>query len=75
MTDKPSLNEDREPTLVNGAGPKKGNSPVKRNPGEKKRLSYAKDCRNSYGENDKASRKLIPLRKAQQNRVASPGVV
>jgi predicted RNase H-like HicB family nuclease len=31
-------------------------------------LSYAKDCRNTYGENDKASRKNIPLRKAKVNR-------
>jgi hypothetical protein len=40
-----------------------------KSPQEKKALSYEKDCRNSYGENDKASRKLIPLRKAQVNRV------
>lgn len=38
-------------------------------PQEKKALSYAKDRRNTYGENDKASRKLIPLRKARVNRV------
>lgn len=37
-------------------------------PQEKKALSYAKDCRNTYGENDKASRKNIPLRKARVNR-------
>ncbi len=37
-------------------------------PQEKKALSYAKDCRNTYGENDKASRKIIPLRKAKVNR-------
>jgi predicted RNase H-like HicB family nuclease len=37
-------------------------------PQEKKALSYAKDRRNSYGENDKASRKSITLRKAKQNR-------
>jgi len=36
-------------------------------PQEKKILSYAKDCRNGYGENDKASRKAIPRRKQQQN--------
>ena len=46
-----------------------------RAPQEKKALSYAKDRRNSYGQNDKASRRLIPLRKAQdhrsQRRVAS----
>ena len=33
-------------------------------PQEKKRLSYAKDRRNTFGENSKASRKAIPLRKA-----------
>lgn len=37
-------------------------------PQEKKALSYEKDCRNTYGENDKSSRKNIPLRKAKQNR-------
>ncbi len=37
-------------------------------PQEKKTLSYAKDRRNNYGENDKSSRKNIPLRKAKQNR-------
>lgn len=46
----------------------KGRAPVKRTPQDKKRLSYAKDRRNSYGENDKASRKWIPLRKAMENR-------
>jgi hypothetical protein len=39
-----------------------------RSPGEKKALSYAKDRRNCYGENDKASRKAIPLRKAKSHR-------
>lgn len=38
-------------------------------PQEKKALSYAKDRRNSYRENDKASRRLIPKRKAGVNRV------
>jgi hypothetical protein len=33
-------------------------------PQEKKRLSYAKDRRNTYGENSKSSRKNIPLSKA-----------
>ena len=33
-------------------------------PQEKKRLSYAKDRRNAYGENSKSSRKSIPLSKA-----------
>lgn len=37
-------------------------------PQEKKVLSYTKDCRNTYGENDKSSRKNIPLRKAKVNR-------
>ena len=37
-------------------------------PREKKTLSYARDRRNSYGENDKASRKAIPARKAGENR-------
>jgi hypothetical protein len=40
----------------------------KRTPQEKKALSYVKDCRNTYGENDKSSRKNIPLRKAKVNR-------
>jgi len=42
-------------------------SPPK-SPQEKKSLSYAEDRRNSYGQNDKASRKAIPLRKAGENR-------
>jgi hypothetical protein len=42
--------------------------PANRSPQEKKKLSYAKDRRNVYGENDKASRKLIPKRKAEENR-------
>lgn len=33
-------------------------------PQQKKRLSYAKDRRNTYGENNKSSRKNIPLSKA-----------
>lgn len=39
-----------------------------RSPQEKKALSYTKDRRNTYGENDKASPKLIPIRKAMENR-------
>jgi len=39
-----------------------------RTPQEKKSLSYEKDRRNDYGENDKSSRKNIPLRKVKQNR-------
>jgi hypothetical protein len=34
-------------------------------PSEKKHASLAHDCRNVYHENDRASRKLIPLRKQQ----------
>jgi hypothetical protein len=37
-------------------------------PQDKKALSYAKDRRNGYGENAKASRKAIPRRKALENR-------
>jgi len=48
----------------------KGRPPVRRPPSEKKALSYAKDRRNSYGENDKAARKAIPRRKAIENRGA-----
>ena len=32
-------------------------------PQQKKALSYKRDRRNDYGQNDKASRRLIPLRK------------
>jgi hypothetical protein len=35
----------------------------RRSPQEKKDLSYERDGRNAYGENDKASRKAIPRRK------------
>ena len=44
--------------------------PIKRrrSPAEKKALSYAKDRRNCYGENDKASRKAIPRSKAKGHR-------
>ena len=37
-------------------------------PHEKKALSYEKDRRNTYGGNDKASRRLIPLQKASVSR-------
>ncbi len=40
----------------------------RKTPQEKKTLSYEKDCRNTYGENDKSARKTIPLRKAKVNR-------
>jgi hypothetical protein len=39
-------------------------------PQEKKALSYAKDRRNTYGQNDKAARKAIPLNKALCHRAA-----
>ncbi|WP_278262655.1 hypothetical protein [Nocardia sp. AG03] len=41
----------------------------RRSPQEKKALSYAKDRRNVYGENDKSSRKNIPRGKRIPNRV------
>jgi len=37
-------------------------------PQQKKQLSYDKDRRNTYGENDKASRKAIPRNKRRVNR-------
>ena len=37
-------------------------------PQEKKQLSYERDRRNRYGQNAKASRRLIPLRKAKTKR-------
>lgn len=37
-------------------------------PQQKKRKSYQKDCRNCYGENDKASRKNIPRNKQRGHR-------
>ncbi|MEL6682968.1 MAG: hypothetical protein AAFQ09_10020 [Pseudomonadota bacterium] len=37
----------------------------RRTPQEKKALSYAKDRKNNYGENNKSSRKNIPLSKAK----------
>lgn len=39
-----------------------------KDPQEKKRLSLTRDRRNSYGENDKSSRKAIPRNKARVNR-------
>jgi hypothetical protein len=39
----------------------------RKSPQAKKRLSYLKDRRNSYGESDKASRKAIPRRKQIQS--------
>lgn len=46
----------------------RGRSPAAQSPQQKKALSYRKDRRNGYGENDKSSRKAIPLRKALANR-------
>lgn len=37
-------------------------------PQQKKRLSYLRDGRNDYGQNDKASRRLIPKHKAWARR-------
>ncbi|NEX92948.1 hypothetical protein [Caulobacter sp. 17J65-9] len=51
----------------------KGRPPRARSPQEKKALSYAKDRRNTYGQNDKASRKAIPLRKAKAARADRHG--
>jgi hypothetical protein len=41
---------------------------MRRTPQEKKRLSYARDRRNNYGENDKSSRKNIPRSRAMMHR-------
>ncbi|HJP76913.1 MAG TPA: hypothetical protein VJ914_21775 [Pseudonocardiaceae bacterium] len=41
---------------------------MRRSPQEKKALSYAKDRRNDYGENDKSSRKNIRRNKRMPNR-------
>jgi hypothetical protein len=38
-------------------------------PQQKKALSLKKDCRNTYGQNDKASRKHIPRRKQRGNQL------
>jgi hypothetical protein len=40
----------------------------RKNPQEKKALSYTKDRRNTYGENDKGSRKSIRRNKRHPNR-------
>lgn len=40
----------------------------RRSPQERKALSYAKDRRNAYGQNDKAARKAIPRNKKNANR-------
>ncbi len=41
----------------------------RRSPREKKQLSYSRDRRNFYGENDKSSRKNIPRGKRRRHRV------
>ena len=41
---------------------------TRKSPQQKKALSLKRDCRNSYGNNQKAARKAIPLRKAIENR-------
>ncbi|OHV04289.1 hypothetical protein [Mycobacterium talmoniae] len=41
---------------------------ARRSPQEKKRLSYDRDCRNCYGENDKSSRKAIRFHKRRVNK-------
>jgi hypothetical protein len=45
-----------------------------KNPTDKKLLSLKNDCRNTYGENAKASRRLIPLRKQQSSQAARAAV-
>jgi hypothetical protein len=46
----------------------KGRPPPPKSPQDKKARSYAKDRRNSYGQNNKASRKAISRRKAGESR-------
>jgi hypothetical protein len=46
----------------------------RRSPQEKKRLSYSRDSRNYYGENDKSSRKNIARHKRRRHRVERHGV-
>ncbi|MFM2476247.1 hypothetical protein [Celerinatantimonas sp. MCCC 1A17872] len=40
-----------------------------KHPQQKKQLSYQKDCRNCYGENDKSSRKSIHRAKTRSSRL------
>jgi hypothetical protein len=47
-----------------------GDDPKVLTPQQKKALSYANDRRNTYGQNDKAARKAIPLNKALGHRAA-----
>jgi hypothetical protein len=46
-----------------------GRPPERKSPQAKKADGHAKDRRNSYGENSKASREAIPRRKAGENRM------
>jgi hypothetical protein len=46
----------------------------RRSPQDKKRLSYERDCVNTYGENNKASRKAVRRFKAASNRAGRHGV-
>lgn len=46
----------------------------RRSPQENKRLSYERDCVNTYGENNKAARKSIRRFKAASNRAGRRGV-
>ena len=39
-----------------------------RTPQEKKELSYERDRRNRFGQSDKATRRIIPLKKSKANR-------
>ncbi len=48
---------------------------VNRPPAEKKRLSYERDGRNTYGQNNKASRRRIPAFKAASNRAMRHAVM
>lgn len=45
----------------------------KRSPPKDKKLSYERDGRDAYGENNKSKRKAIPLFKAQSNRQGRHG--
>ena len=46
---------------------------ARKSPQEKKALSYAKDRRNNYGENDKSSRRNIRRNKQTPERAAGRG--
>lgn len=41
---------------------------MRRSPQDKKALSYARDCRYAYGNNEKAARKSVPRRKRLVNK-------